>query len=462
MRSPFKIQLTGDLIMPFSPQEMTPSTLKGMVHRLQKKLAELPQPSSWPPKQSVCQEWIARALNFQNWHEAIEVTQNKTTPHPQSDEFDAHPQNSEQKPAHPFLRIFSEHKPTFNIYQSTFFIMDESLLTSLFESCQTPHTLLIKNHPLTEQHHHSISIFTVSLLEWWLARFQISDIPHLADMLLYGMGEENPMWKNRTLSMCSIALEIEFFKRKNQPTLAPLSLKEIPSICQLESLIQCAQDQTFPFETLEKLNHYLFSIPDYSNHIKSPSQTTLQMHGYLEGQVSRIWKNVFIPNDYLKTLNSFVWHFSPSSEIDFSFFSKVFKFVFPLFLKNQGIQHLMVENCANHPFEKLLLSVQDFLKQEKIGVWWGCHHIHDIQERSSFLNSTWFKRVVSMGPSSPFFEQSLSIIDQEQLLTLNHLYLNEEMTSTSEKKTPDKKEETLKQSSCYFWSCLEDSFKTRF
>lgn len=60
--------------MTFSPKEMTPSTLKGMVHRLERELKNTPNPTQWPPKQSLCQEWMAKSLNFKNWHEAISIT----------------------------------------------------------------------------------------------------------------------------------------------------------------------------------------------------------------------------------------------------------------------------------------------------------------------------------------------------------------------------------------------------
>ena len=56
--------------MPFQPHEMTLDTLKGMVDRLQRFHKSRPAPKAWPPKRTECQEAVAQALGFANFHAA--------------------------------------------------------------------------------------------------------------------------------------------------------------------------------------------------------------------------------------------------------------------------------------------------------------------------------------------------------------------------------------------------------
>lgn len=54
--------------MPFSPRELSASTLKGFVHRLHKAMNV---PGSTPVRQHQCQELVAAMLGFPSWHAAI-------------------------------------------------------------------------------------------------------------------------------------------------------------------------------------------------------------------------------------------------------------------------------------------------------------------------------------------------------------------------------------------------------
>jgi hypothetical protein len=107
-------------------------------------------------------------------------------------------------------------------------------------------------------------------------------------------GGDGDMWKGRAISMVGAVMRALVWKRDNQNLL--LDVEVLRDNILFENIQKLATDTDLPSEVVSSLNGYLQSLPGYVVGEETQESTTLEQHGFLMMQFTRILSS--LSDDY--------------------------------------------------------------------------------------------------------------------------------------------------------------------
>lgn len=286
--------------MPFQPEQLTESTLKGFVDRLLRFAKKTD--TSWPPKRAWAQEAVAHALGFPNFHAAqaaIGRGKEDTTT------------ILKREQAVPFLWLL--YAPD-GLLQTSFEDKADVSAKTLWvdRDIVAQHLLMLGNekarfkaiHSLqrqAEREHQPLFWLQGSLaqsmpLEPWNHVFCVwrgsydgglsnlcakGTAGDIADAVLARMdrlGDDNAMWRGRAISLLLAVVGALVALRDRDPesfTLTPLHVVER---LDLDDIQRLSQQADLPSTVTQSLKAYLRSLPNYSDLAREPHDDAIALH----------------------------------------------------------------------------------------------------------------------------------------------------------------------------------------
>lgn len=292
--------------MPFQPKQLTESTLKGFVDRLHKFSKKNPV-AEWPPKRAWAQEAVAVALGFPNYHAARAAIANP---------------NLASKPASPPSAARWVIAPKGGLAASSFLstLANDVPLEIALPSLQGNLLLLGKNLPRTQAleslvlvahqremptlviqgagsvrmsfppgfTRHSFKSF-VGYGDAVACILEHGKTEEILDSLVVFMddfGHDNKMWKERAVTLLTSVISALVHMRDHFGW--RLDIEAVRTGLMIETIQGLSKRLDLPPHILQSLRAYLRSIPGYQEDAKRQPDVTLDQHGYLQMQFTRV------------------------------------------------------------------------------------------------------------------------------------------------------------------------------
>ena len=109
-----------------------------------------------------------------------------------------------------------------------------------------------------------------------------------------GGGGDGDMWKGRAVAMIGAIMRALVWQRDHKGLL--LDIEKVRDNMLLENIQKLATDNELPTEIVSSLNAYLQSLPGYIATAEEQDSTTLEQHGFLQMQFTRILSS--LSDDY--------------------------------------------------------------------------------------------------------------------------------------------------------------------
>lgn len=286
--------------MPFQPKEMTEATLKGFVDRLHRFSKATPPGQN--PKRAWSQEAIARALGFPSFHAAQQAVASDGISR-------ALPKQSWRISCPNGFVAFSEMlfpqpeehvivvEKTLLEYHALLLGRERDRAHSLIELIQSnpkQPVLFVRGSastPASDQHGLPERSFSAlqgysAALDHLFSQGTAGDIGEALIAELDYMGSDNSMWRNRAISLLSSVLQALVWKRNHSQK--RLDRSGLADHLQLSNVEQLAFDEELPKVLSGSLKAYLRSLPGYEEGAVLQSTTTIDQHGFLQMQFTRV------------------------------------------------------------------------------------------------------------------------------------------------------------------------------
>ena len=119
-------------------------------------------------------------------------------------------------------------------------------------------------------------------------------IVQILTTLMDGVNAEDAMWRGRAIAMLTGVVRVATWLRDYQGI--PLTISALRNMCHLSTIVELASTAAYPDmpASIQNVIHaYLNSLPGYSAAKgKTQAQTTLDQHGYLEMQTTRMFSSL--------------------------------------------------------------------------------------------------------------------------------------------------------------------------
>lgn len=295
--------------MPFQPDALTPSTLKGFVDRLH-RFSKTHQPESWPPKRSWAQEAVARALGFPHFHAAQQAL---SLPRQASADDQVVSKGVQWiLPTPSGVAGISDHllyplESTRGLSALTLPVSTQENLLLLgteherdtalgsLVHATLPHRLPLlwfrgdeslpnDGHPLPAVRLPAFQGYGAAM-EHVLHHWRAGEITELLASLLDDLPDQ-AMWKNRAIALAAAVVgALAHLRDRDGLTLTMDALRDALILDNLETLAR----RDLPANLAQSLRAYLRSLPGYAEGaaVAVQSDTTREQHGFLQMQFVR-------------------------------------------------------------------------------------------------------------------------------------------------------------------------------
>lgn len=287
--------------MPFQPDEMTLSTLKGFVDRLARFHKSQPQPITWPPKRAWCQEAIAQALGFPNFHAAHTALSTPLPPPSQSWRLKVDERSSFNRA---LARTVKDGETSILIPHTTLLshlvlFAAEAERKKVLEDLHAQAPCFWIQGPLALPSKASDNSLTIGPHQGWNSLFNTfsptasaGELVELTASLMHKMGPDNAVWSGRAISLLTGILFSLVYRRDHHDL--RLDLEVLREHLILENIQKLSKRRDLPPKILQPVRSYLRSLPGYQENLPQ-SQVTLEQHGFLQMQFTQALTSLEAP-----------------------------------------------------------------------------------------------------------------------------------------------------------------------
>lgn len=336
-----------------------------------------------------CQNQIAKQHGYLHWHELYTVIKKRLEKQQFSNHISMESTNNfllgndlilkKKIYLEPFFKYVNIEKNT-HTNDFSFNLFKEIILkdNSKFIYCNTEKNVILKNNIEQYAQNNQIPLYYLSFTEenkketlgLNFSTFFSGALTELFCQLMFQFEDDDAnFWKGRAVSFASsILMALVYMRDTGEIKLTPNTIRD--SLI-LDNVLKLYYREDFPTHIHSAIKSYLFALPAFNINLDKQSDSTYEMHGYLQMQFTRVlgfmidfYQNVFNENtisllSVLKKQEKFILI------VNFPDFEKFYDLenffhIFMYYFKHSFIDYTINKNSLNYSTYLLLESMPEF------------------------------------------------------------------------------------------------------